>query len=161
MNPLLVLLYAGFVVFAIYRQFATQKALSVSLLMVPALMAFAMTQTVGGYGLPPLNAAAIVFLAVNGALSVVLGVWRGFTFKIWAAADGTAMRRGTWWTVASWLLLIGLRISVAVVASRAGIKEPEMIVDLMASLFLTFAAQNIVVWQRAIAAAAGAQMAVR
>jgi hypothetical protein len=158
MIPELVVLYAALILFAIYRQFATQKALSLGLLVIPALVAFAAVQAFGAQGFPSTSAANLALIGVNGALGVATGVWRGYTFKIWSASDGTLWRKGTWWTLANWLLLVALRISVAFFAVHEGMRQAEMTGDLLVSLFLTFAAQNLVVWFRSqsIAGAAAA-----
>jgi hypothetical protein len=151
MNYLLYIGYAALVVFAIYRQFATGAVSVKSLVVMPALIAVGASQSFGHPG-PDLSPVSLGFLVLNAVVGIAFGLWRGQTFAVWSVG-GVAMRRGTWMTLWNWLGLVGFRVLAAVAAGFAGVASSQMTGDMLVSLFLTFAAQNLVIWMRAQAAA--------
>jgi hypothetical protein len=144
-NLILDLLYLTVIVFAIYRQFASQQVSRRTLLLMPALLAFGTLQTLGKATLGPVD---VLLLAVNATIGLGMGLWRGQTYRLWAAADGSIWQRGTLLTAVNWLVLIGIRVGYGVVAHFGGIANSQMIGEMLASLFLTFAAQSLVIWLR-------------
>jgi hypothetical protein len=145
MNYLLYIGYAALVIFAIYRQFASQQVSRRTLLLIPALLAFGTLQTLGKATLGPVD---VLLLGVNASIGLGMGLWRGQTYRLWAAADGSAWQRGTLLTAINWLVLIGIRVGFGVVAHFAGIANSQMIGEMLASLFVTFAAQSLIIWLR-------------
>jgi hypothetical protein len=151
MNYLLYIGYAALVVFAIYRQFATGRVSARNLVVVPVLIGFGAIQSFGHSG-PSLSPVSLGFLALNAVVGIAFGLWRGQTFAVWTEG-GVAMRKGTWMTLWNWLGLVGFRVVAAIAAGFAGVAAGQMSGDMLVSLFLTFAAQNLVIWLRAEAAA--------
>jgi hypothetical protein len=147
MNYILYLGYAALVVFFVYRQLATGPVTGRSLVLMPALLAYGTIQTLGHspLGTTPLS---VGFLTVNSLLGIGFGLWRGQTFAVWSEG-ATILRRGTWMTLWNWLALLGSRLILASAAVLAGVGPGSMTGDLLVSLFLTFAAQNVVIWMRA------------
>jgi hypothetical protein len=151
MNYMLYIGYAALIVFFVYRQFATGKVSTGNLVVIPFLLAFGAVQSFGHSG-PVLSPLSVGFLALNAVVGIAFGLWRGQTFAVWNQA-GVTMRKGTWMTLVNWLGLIGVRVLAAVAAGFAGIATGQMTGDMLVSLCLTFAAQNVVIWIRAEAAA--------
>ena len=145
MNYLLLPLYAALVLFAVYRQFAANRVSNRTLLVIPALLAFGAFQTLSHAALGP---ADIALLALNATVGLGLGLWRGQTYRIWTDGDGFAWQKGTWMTAASWGVLIASRVVVAVGVTILGFNTAQLTGDLLGSLFVTFAAQNAVIWLR-------------
>lgn len=144
-NLLLDLLYLAVIGFAIYRQFASQQVSRRTLLLIPALLAFGTFQTLGKATLAPVD---FILLAVNAAIGLGMGLWRGQTYRVWTAEDGSTWQRGTLLTAVNWLVLIGIRLGYGAVAHFAGVANSQMIGEMLASLFVTFAAQSLVIWLR-------------
>jgi hypothetical protein len=144
-NLILDLLYLAVIGFAIYRQFASQQVSRRTLLLMPGLLAFAAVQTLGKATLGPID---VVLLAVNATIGLGMGLWRGQTYRLWTAADGSVWQRGTLLTGVNWLVLIGIRLGYGAVAHFAGVANSQMIGEMLASLFVTFAAQSLVIWLR-------------
>ena len=160
MNYLPYLGYAALVVFFVYRQFTTGKVSGVNLLLMPGLIAFGAVSAFSKSGFAP-SAVSVSLLVLNGVIGIAFGVWRGQTFAIWSDG-GAVLRRGTWMTLWNWLALIASRVVLGGAATLVGLAPSSMIGDLLISLFLTFAAQNLVIWLRGQAAAQPALgMAVR
>ena len=145
MSYLLIAVYLGILGFIVYRQFATQRIRQAGLLVFPALLAFGTVQTIGRAGIGPIEG---LLLAAGLLVGAGTGYWRGHTYRIWTDASGQAWQRGTWMTLASWGLLIALRVVFAVAAGLLGLHLAQLGADVMASLFGTFAAQNAVIHLR-------------
>jgi hypothetical protein len=90
----------------------------------------------------------VAFLAVNLAVGLAAGVWRGTTFRIWIDA-GVTMTRGTAVTLVAWGVLIAIRLPFAFVSHAARYPQGLVIGELLLALAVTFAAQNVVIWLRA------------
>jgi len=74
---------------------------------------------------------------------VVLGLARGASTKVWQAADGTWMRRGTLLTLVLWIVSIAARVGIGFASH--GATPLDTITFFLA---VTFAAQNLAVWLR-------------
>lgn len=145
MNYLLIAAYLGILGFIVYRQFSTQKVRPAGLLVFPALLAFGAVQALGRASFGPVDLAV---LGVGALAGLGTGLWRGQTYRIWTDQAGQAWLKGTWMTLASWGVLLALRILVAVGASLLGVHASQLGGELLGSLFATFAAQNAVIWLR-------------
>lgn len=145
MNYLLIAVYLGILGFIVYRQFATQKVRPLGLLVFPGLLGFGTVQALGGAALGPVD---VLLIALGLALGAATGLWRGRTYRIWSGADGEAWQKGSWMTLATWGVLVAIRIAFAIATGALGLHPAQFGGDLLASLFATFAAQNIVIWLR-------------
>ena len=99
---------------------------------------------------PPETALATALFAANLGAAVVLGLARGASSRVWRAAEGTWMQRGTLLTLGLWILSLAVRVGLGL----AGNLDAELSTVLL-FLAVTFGAQNLVVWLRT----GGAQVA--
>ena len=88
----------------------------------------------------------LAFLAASLALSVLFGVVRAVTVRIWRQ-DGRVLRQGTWLTALLWLVSIGSHLAIGAVqhgsaAAAAGAAT-------LAFLGVTLGAQQLVLRARA------------
>jgi hypothetical protein len=147
--------------FGIYRQFVRRPVEPTRLLLVPVAL--------GAYGLvqlakEPTDAASLAWLALDLAVAVALGVWRGRTMRVWRAdggaageaedADGgaarsaaeapssTAMSQGTRLTAIGWGASIAIRVLVGFAGATLGMATG--LGGLLLAVGATFAAQNAV-----------------
>jgi len=129
------------VVFFIVRQFSTRPVASWWMVAVPAALA-----VFGARDLVLLDTSGWVLLAISSSLGVGLGFARGVTFRVWVAAHGTALMRGTALTLLLWVATIAIKTGLSVFAGYSGIgtNTAEMLLPVAATL----AAQNLVVYLR-------------
>jgi len=98
---------------------------------------------------PSLAPTAIAVLAVNVAIAVTLGLWRGSSIRMWRDASDTILRQATLLTLALWLVAIALRALTAILGHLSGNAGSVSFGELPLFLGITFAAQNLMVWARA------------
>lgn len=97
----LYLVIGGLVLLAIGRQFLTRPVGEGRWWLIPAgLVAYGLIQ-VTQQPLPGLAASGA--LGVDVAISIASGLLRGLTTRVWVAADGRTMKRGTLLTLACWV----------------------------------------------------------
>jgi len=140
-----VLIYVALIVFVVYRQMSAQPLRPQRLVLLPAVLAvFGVQQLVSEHAV---SAGTVVYLAINAVAGVTLGVWRGTTFRVWSRG-GAIMMQGTRLTLASWGLLILIRVAFALVIHATTYGQGVVIGELLVALAVTFAAQNSVIWAR-------------
>jgi len=134
-------LWAAIAVFFIVRQFMSAPIRPRSLLVVPLVMGYFGIQAI--VKTPPETVLAGTVFLVNVVAGVVLGLARGASTKVWQAADGTWMRRGTLLTLVLWIVSIAARVGIGFASH--GATPLDTITFFLA---VTFAAQNLAVWLR-------------
>lgn len=88
------------------------------------------------------------YLAADLVASAVLGAARGWSVRLFRR-DGVLWRQGGAVTIALWLLTIGVRVVIGLLATHAGVGKVSN-AALLASLGLTLASQSAVVaWRGA------------
>jgi hypothetical protein len=127
----LYLVIGGLVLFAIGRQFLPQPVNEGRWWLIPAAMLayglYQMTQQ----PLPGLAAGAA--LVVDLAISIVFGLLRGLTTRVWVGADGRTMKRGTLLTFVCWAASFGARFG-AMALFHTGFDHAGLLVFLGLSL---------------------------
>lgn len=142
-----VAIYAALIVFIIYRQMSARPLRVALLVLLPALLALFAVQQIAGARVT-VTAELVAILGINVVLSVVLGLWRGATFRLWNDSGGV-MIRGTVLTLVTWAVLIATRLPSIVVSHAQNYPQGFVIGELLLALAITFAAQNVVIWLRA------------
>jgi len=141
-----ILIAAVLVIFIIYQQLRTRPITSRQLVVLPLILA--------GLGIvnishqPPASAAADTALAASVITGVLFGVARGITTKIWWS-EGVMMRKGTGITLALWIVGIGLRLVIGLIARRNGVAVSVTTGEIPLFLGITLAAQNLLIWLHA------------
>ncbi len=140
LNAALILALVGFV---LYRQTIARPVVARRLWLLPGILAVigiaAMTHVDNG----TLSGTAVEYLAVDLVASMALGGVRGCFVRIFER-DGVMWRQGGLVTVALWLVTIGIRIVIAILAGAAGVGT-VMNAALELSLGVSLLAQNGVV----------------
>jgi hypothetical protein len=125
------------------RQFQPHQLTSRTLILAPAALGF-----VGLHGLNYLDSVgAAAFFAVNAAVAVAFGVWRGYTFRVWSQKGGTWLQ-GTMTTLLLWVAAVAVRAVLMGVGYAAGLSNAGAGLQLALLLGITFAVQNAVLWMR-------------
>jgi hypothetical protein len=132
-------------VFFIVRQFTTRSVTSRWSVLAPLVLAY-----FGLQGLGQLDATGWVLLGVNLSLGVGLGFLRGMTFRVWANEYGQALMRGTSLTLMLWLVTLGMKVGLTLLAYRFGLgAQASGNAETMLPAAATIAAQTLVVYLRA------------
>jgi len=142
-----VAIYAALIVFILYRQMSARPLRATLLVLIPLILAVFATQQLSG-ARATFDAQLVAILGINIGLSVVLGLWRGTTFRLWVDA-GTPMIKGTALTLVTWGVLIATRLPSAFISHAAHYSQGFIVGELLLALCVTFAAQNVVIWARA------------
>lgn len=142
-----VAIYVALIGFVLYRQMSRVALNPRRLVLLPALIAVFAVQQLGRQTVT-LDAGTLAFLGASLIVSVLAGIWRGTTFRIWTDA-GVVMTKGTWVTLVAWGVLIAIRLPFAVAGHAANYPQGLVIGELLLALAFTFAAQNAVIWLRA------------
>lgn len=140
-------IYVALIVFVLYRQMSALPLNPRRLVLLPAIVAVFAVQQLSSQTLT-LDLGTVVFLGVSLAVSILAGIWRGTTFRMWTHA-GVVMTKGTAMTLIAWGVLIAIRIPFALASHAARYPQGLIIGELLLALALTFAAQNAVIWIRA------------
>ena len=135
------LLWAAIAVVLIVRQFMPAPIRPTWLLLVPAVMGYFGVRAV--VRTPPETTLAVTFFVVNVVAGAALGLARGASTRVWQAADGAWMGRGTPLTLVLWIVSIAVRVGIAYASH--GVSPLDTITFFLA---VTFAAQNLAVWLR-------------
>src|SRR5215471_11463113 len=96
------LIWAAAAVGVIGRQFLPRAVNPLWLLGAPLVVGYFGVEAV--LKTPPETALATALFAANLAAAVALGLARGASSRVWRAADGTWMQRGTLLTLGLWVL---------------------------------------------------------
>jgi hypothetical protein len=140
-----IVLAALLVVFIIYQQLRTRQITSRNLVAPPLILAFLGIVNLNQH--PLASGAAGTALGASVLTALVFGVARGITTQIWWS-EGVLLRKGTTVTLLLWVVGIGLRIVIAVVARRGGVATSVTTGEIPLFLGVTLAAQNLVIWLR-------------
>lgn len=141
------LLIAGLVALAVWRQFRERAVTPRNLFVLPAAVALLGSWEIARGPAPSLMEGAI--LALNLAVAIGLGLWRGASMRVWRGSAGEARAKGGWPTLARWgaTLLARLALDGGVALLALGV-SPLFGLPLVAAA--TLGAQNLVVWRRAL-----------
>ncbi len=145
-GPTGILLIGVAVVFVIARQVMPSQITGRRLIIFPAIAAYGAIQF--SPALAGLDLAGLVLLVAGAAIGLGFGALRGFSVRIWQAADGSMWSKGTWVTLGLWVAMILIRVGTSAVDYPLGIDTKAMTAELMVFLVLTFGAQNGIVWLR-------------
>jgi hypothetical protein len=132
-------------VFIVYQQMRTRPIQSRQLIVIPVVLALLGIANVQKH--PPDSMAAAVALVASVVTAIAFGVGRGVTVQIWRRSN-VAMRKGTAATLALWVIGLGLRIVIGIVAGRSGVPTSVTTGELPLFLGITLATQNAVIWLR-------------
>jgi hypothetical protein len=142
-----VAIYVALIGFILYRQMSRLPLSPRRLVLFPTVMAlFGLQQLIRQPFTVDLRTVA--FLGASLAVSILAGVWRGTTFRIWTEA-GVVLIKGTAATLIAWGVLIAIRAPFALASHAANYPQGLVIGELLLALAITFAAQNAVIWRRA------------
>jgi hypothetical protein len=123
----LYLVIGALVLFAIGRQFLPQPVNDGRWWLIPAgLIVYGLFQMTR-QPLPGLAASAA--LGVDIVISIVSGLLRGLTTRVWVGADGRTMKRGTLLTFACWVASFGARFG-ALALFHTGFDQPGLLIFL-------------------------------
>lgn len=139
-------IYVALIVFILYRQMSRRPLSPRRLIILPAVMAVFGVQQVSRQSFT-VDAGTVMFLGLSLVVSVLAGLWRGTTFRLWVEA-GVVMVKGTAMTMVSWGVLLAIRIPFALASHAARYPQGLTIGELLVALAVTFAAQNTVLWTR-------------
>jgi hypothetical protein len=140
-------IYVALIGFILFRQMSRVSLNPRRLILLPGLMAVFAIQQLSRQTLT-LDLGAVAFLVASLAVSLLAGIWRGTTFRVWSEA-GVVMTKGTAVTLIAWGVLIVIRIPFAAASHAANYAQGLVIGELLLALAVTFAAQNAVIWLRA------------
>ena len=142
-----VAIYVALIGFILFRQMRRASLNPRRLILPPGLMAVFAIQQLSRQTLT-FDLGTVAFLVTSLAVSILAGIWRGTTFRIWNEA-GVVMTKGTVVTLIAWGVLIVIRMPFAVASHAANYAQGLVIGELLLALAVTFAAQNAVIWLRA------------
>jgi hypothetical protein len=140
-----IVVIAAVVILVIARRFAGSPVGSRTLVLPLILTAFGVSQLVENH----LSWSAIGLLVAEGVVALAAGAGRAMTVKLYEK-DGHLWQRYTPLTVAVWLGLIAVRLSVLVVGAHIGMDVPAG-GSIMAVLGLSFVVEVLLVNRRAAA----------
>ena len=140
-------IYVALIGFILFRQMRRVSLSTRRLIILPGLMALFAIQQLSRQTLA-LDLGTVAFLVASLAVSLIAGIWRGTTFRVWSEA-GVVMTEGTLVTLIAWGVLIAIRIPFAAASHAANYTQGLVIGELLLALAVTFAAQNAVIWLRA------------
>lgn len=147
-----VAVYGGLIAFILYRQMTAQPLRARRLVVLPLVIGFFAFQQLGRQHLSG-GITTLGFLVLSLVVGALAGLWRGTTFRYWAAG-GTVLVKGTRMTLVAWAVLIAVRLPFALAGHAADLPQGLEIGELLLSLAVTFAAQNAVIWMRVTGRAA-------
>jgi len=103
-----VTIYVALIAFILFRQMSRVSLTPRRLIILPALMAVFAVQQLSRQTLT-LDLGTVAFLVASLAVSLLAGIWRGTTFRVWSEA-GVVMTQGTVLTLIAWGVLIAIRV---------------------------------------------------
>lgn len=147
MSPVEILAILGMTAWAIYKQTVVTEVRAKGRFKMAAIYGI-VAVVVGGFAQPH-GAAAWTLLAVSIALSVVVGLARGYRTRIWAEPDGRVLRQGTVLTVALFLGLVVAKFALSTIAQLDHVSDGAGFGEVMLMIAVMVAFQAEVVWRRA------------
>lgn len=142
-----VAIYVALIAFILFRQMSRVVLNPRRLVVLPALMAVFAIQQLSRQTLT-IDVGTAAFLVGGLVISILGGIWRGATFRVWSES-GVVMTKGTAVTLIAWGVLIAIRVPFAAASHAANYAQGVVIGELLLALAVTFAAQNAVIWLRA------------
>jgi hypothetical protein len=139
-------IYVALIGFVLYRQMSRLPLNPRRLVLLPVLIAVFALQQLSRHPLP-FDLGMVALLVASIAVSILAGLWRGTTFRVWMEA-GVVMTKGTAITLIAWGVLIAIRLPIAYASHAANYPQGLVIGELLLALAVTFAAQNAVIWVR-------------
>lgn len=113
-------LVLALVVWVLYRQTIARPVTARSLWLLPGILVVIGLAAISNVNKGNLSTTAITYLALDLVSSIALGALRGCFVKVFAR-DGVMWRQGGLITIALWVVAIGVRIVIAILASNAGV----------------------------------------
>ncbi len=108
------------VAWVLYRQTVARPVVARRLWILPGILIVvgvgAISKADGGH----LSATATSYLSVDLVSSLALGVVRGRFVRVFSR-DGVMWRQGDWTTITLWVVSIGVRVLIGVLAANAGV----------------------------------------
>jgi hypothetical protein len=117
LNAVLVL---ALVAWVLYRQTIARPVRIRSLWLLPAILIVIGVAAISHVDNGNLSATATLYLVIDLVTSLVVGAIRGCFVRVYER-DGVMWRRGTAVTMALWIVSIGIRVVIAIVAGNAGV----------------------------------------
>jgi hypothetical protein len=117
LNAVLVL---ALVAWVLYRQTIARPVSARSLVILPGVLVVIGLAAISNVDHGSLSSTAVTYLALDLVSSVALGALRGCFVKVFER-DGVMWRQGGPITIALWVVAIGVRIVIAILASNAGV----------------------------------------
>jgi hypothetical protein len=117
LNGALVLALVGWV---LYRQTIARPVTARSLVILPGILVVIGLAAISNIGGGKLSTTAVTYLALDVVSSVALGALRGCFVRVFER-DGVMWRQGGAVTIALWIVAIGVRIVIGILASNAGV----------------------------------------
>ncbi len=140
LNAVLVL---ALVAWVLYRQTIARPVSARSLWLLPGILVVIGVAAISNVNKGNLSTTAITYLGIDLVSSVALGALRGCFVRVFAR-DGVMWRQGGAITIALWLVAIGVRVVIAILASHAGVGNVSD-AALEVALGMSLLAQNGVV----------------
>lgn len=148
MTSLEEILLALFIVgFIIYRQVKARKVNAKTLIIFPFILLF-----FGVKELSSIHFSGIIWVlfAISAAFSILTGVWRGSSVKVWQHQDGTHMYKGTKFTFAIWAVTFLGRIVLEAITHMNHAEATASTSEILLFIGLTITSQNLVIALRTI-----------
>jgi hypothetical protein len=139
-NAVLVL---ALVAWVLYRQTIARPVTARSLWLLPGILAVIGIAGIGQVDGGKLSATAVMYLASDLVSSAVLGAIRGCFVRVFER-NSVMWRQGSVVTIALWVVAIGFRVVVTILASNAGVANVSS-AALELALGVSLLAQNGVV----------------
>lgn len=147
MSPVEILAILGMTAWAIYKQTVVTEVRAKGRFKMAAIYGV-VAIVVGGFAQPH-GATAWALLLVGIALSVAVGLARGFLTRIWTEPDGRVLRQGTVLTVALFLGLVLSKFVLGAIAQADHVNDGAGFGEVMLMIAVMVAFQAEVVWRRA------------
>lgn len=145
-GPVEIVLILAVIGYVLVRRMMGEAAQAKRMLLLPGILfVIGLTQLDGALRSP----AAIVFLVISAALSVVLGLLRGASVKI-SDQGGTAFVRYTWVTVVLWVTNLAVKFGANIVFDHIDPHAAALGNSLMVTLGLGMLVEGLIVIARAL-----------
>lgn len=151
MSPVEILAILTVTFYAIYKQTQISEVRGrgrFKMALVYAIVGLA----VGGFARPDGMTAWALF-AISIALSVVVGVARGYLTRVWSNPDGRIMRQGTALTIGLFIGLVIAKFGLGTFAYLDHVDDGAGFGEVMVMIAIMIGVQSELVWRRAKAVA--------
>lgn len=145
MTPITLIILVA-ICLVIVRQFQARTLRPGPLVAIPVMLIGLGVQAFSAN--PPTNAGGVALFDASVVASVIVGVFRGRSERVWHTADGATWRQATSLTAGLWVASIATRVIAVLVARSIGDHSPAT-AQLELLLGLSFAAQHTVLALRA------------